>query len=284
MTIDETTGATPNETPEEAPVNEAPVETTDETKDAAFQPVAQPVQSDMPELRNNVGEAIIKVIGVGGGGSNAVKRMYRTRIPKVEYMVINTDKQALDEANVPAVLRVGDNTARGLGVGGDPARGRACMQEDVERLRARLQGADMVFVAAGMGGGTGTGGAPVVAQTSREVGALTIGVVTKPFMFEGSKRTEQAELGIKELSKHVDTLIVIPNDRLNELDANKDLTMNNAFELADRVLEQGVQAIAELILVAGDINLDFADVRAIMDKAGPAWTSAMNLAKCSSQS
>ena len=217
-----------------------------------------------------IGKAVIKVVGVGGGGCNAVARMHKNRIPGIDYIVANTDKQALDNSGVPTIVRVGDETARGLGVGGDPSRGRACMEEDRDKMRRTLEGADMVFIAAGMGGGTGTGGAPTAAAIARETGALTIGVVTKPFSFEGFKRQQQAELGIEELRKHVDTLIVIPNDRLSEMN-DTNLTIEAAFDLADNVLKQGVQAIAELILVTGEINLDFADVRAIMDKAGPAW-------------
>ena len=217
-----------------------------------------------------IGKAVIKVVGVGGGGCNAVARMHKNRIPGIDYIVANTDKQALDNSGVPTIVRVGDETARGLGVGGDPSRGRACMEEDRDKMRRALEGADMVFIAAGMGGGTGTGGAPTAAAIARETGALTIGVVTKPFSFEGFKRQQQAELGIEELRKHVDTLIVIPNDRLSEMN-DTNLTIEAAFDLADNVLKQGVQAIAELILVTGEINLDFADVRAIMDKAGPAW-------------
>ena len=220
--------------------------------------------------RGEIGKAVIKVVGVGGGGCNAVARMHKNRIPGIDYIVANTDKQALDNSGVPTIVRVGDETARGLGVGGDPSRGRACMEEDRDKMRRTLEGADMVFIAAGMGGGTGTGGAPTAAAIARETGALTIGVVTKPFSFEGFKRQQQAELGIEELRKHVDTLIVIPNDRLSEMN-DTNLTIEAAFDLADNVLKQGVQAIAELILVTGEINLDFADVRAIMDKAGPAW-------------
>jgi len=223
-----------------------------------------------PEPIKEVGSPIIKVLGVGGGGSNAVTRMYRNRIPGIDYIVVNTDKQALDRSSVPDRLRIGDKISRGLGVGGSPPTGRACMEEDSERLRTMLDGADMVFVAAGMGGGTGTGAAPIVAKVAQDVGALTIGVVTKPFTFEGAKRQQQAIDGIEELKHSVDTLIVIPNDRLMEL-SDAEVKLENSFEMADNVLRQGVQAIAEIILVAGDINVDFADVRSVMDKAGPAW-------------
>lgn len=217
-----------------------------------------------------VGTASIKVVGVGGGGQNAVTRMYKEPIPGAEYIIVNTDKQAIELSTVPVKLRVGDNTARGLGVGGDPSKGRACHEEDKEAIKEALAGADLVFVAAGMGGGTGTGGAPVVAEVAQEIGALTIGVVTKPFGFEGSHRGRKALEGIEELRDRVDTLIVIPNDRLIAM-SDENLTMDNAFKMADNVLRQGVQSIAELILVPGEINLDFADVRAVMQNAGPAW-------------
>ena len=218
----------------------------------------------------NVGTANIKVVGVGGGGQNAVNRMYRERVPQVEYISINTDAQALDASAVPIRLRVGDNTARGLGVGGDPSKGRQCHEEDRDEIVEVLKGADLVFVAAGMGGGTGTGGAPIVAEVAQEIGALTVGVVTKPFAFEGAVRKKKALEGIEMLREKVDTLIVIPNDRLLAI-ADEQLTMDRAFKMADDVLSQGIRSIAELILVPGEINLDFADVRAVMDNAGPAW-------------
>ncbi len=217
-----------------------------------------------------VGNAVIKVTGVGGGGSNAVDRMYNDSIPGVDYIAMNTDKQALDKATVPLRLRVGDTTARGLGVGGDPSKGRACHEEDRDKIKEFIQGADLVFIAAGMGGGSGTGGAPIVAEVAKEVGALTIGVVTKPFKFEGSQRQRKALEGIEVLKEQVDTLIVIPNERLLTI-SDERITVDNAFRMADSVLKQGVQAIAELILVPGEINLDFADVRAVMENAGHAW-------------
>ena len=223
-----------------------------------------------PIPEGSVGTANIKVVGVGGGGQNAVNRMYRERVPKVEYISVNTDSQALDASSVPVRLRVGDQTARGLGVGGDPAKGRQCHEEDRDEIREVLKDADLVFVAAGMGGGTGTGGAPVVAEVARSLGALTVGVVTKPFAFEGAVRKKKAIEGIEQLRNVVDTLIVIPNDRLIAV-SDEQLTMDRAFKMADDVLRQGIQSIAELILVPGEINLDFADVRAVMDNAGPAW-------------
>ena len=217
-----------------------------------------------------IGNANIKVVGCGGGGSNAVSRMYRERIPKVEYISINTDSQALQRSDVPIRLRVGDKTARGLGVGGDPEKGRICHEEDRDEIKEVLKGADLIFIAAGMGGGSGTGGAPVVAEVAKELGALTVGVVTKPFNFEGSRRCKQAEDGIKNLNGVVDTLLVIPNDRLLMI-SDDQISMERAFRLADDVLTQGVQAIAELILIPGEINLDFADVKAVMTNAGHAW-------------
>ena len=233
-----------------------------------------PAESDensiQPMPEGKVGTANIKVVGVGGGGSNAVSRMYRDRIPEVEYITINTDAQALIMSDVPIKIRVGDQTARGLGVGGDPEIGRVCAEEDRDDIRDALQGADMVFIAAGMGGGSGTGGSAVVADVAKELGALTVGVVTKPFGFEGNRRRRQAEEGIIALAEYVDTLIVIPNDRLLIM-SDADHSMEMAFKLADDVLRQGVQSIAELILVPGEINLDFADVKAVMNNAGPAW-------------
>ena len=219
---------------------------------------------------DTVGTANIKVVGVGGGGQNAVNRMYRERVEGVEYISVNTDSQALENSEIPLKLRVGDQTARGLGVGGDPAKGRQCHEEDREEIKSVLEGADLVFIAAGMGGGTGTGGAPVVAEISKELGALTVGVVTKPFNFEGKVRKTKALEGVEALKEQVDTLIVIPNDRLTAVsDAN--VTIQTAFKMADDVLRQGIQSIAELILCPGEINLDFADVKAVMDGAGAAW-------------
>ncbi|MCH2532250.1 MAG: cell division protein FtsZ [Dehalococcoidia bacterium] len=217
-----------------------------------------------------IGVARIKVIGVGGGGSNAVTRMYRQRIPGVEYVAINTDAQHLIHLDVPEKVRIGDRLARGLGVGGDPSIGREAAQESREDLYDLLNGCDMVFIAAGMGGGTGTGAAPVVAEIAKEVGALTIAVVTKPFGFEGRRRSDQADQGIDALQGNVDTLILIPNDRLTTV-SDEQMTAENAFRIADDVLRQGVQSIAELVTIPGEINLDFADVKAVMSGAGPAW-------------
>ncbi len=225
---------------------------------------------DQRKSEGDIGAAKIMVVGVGGGGSNAVSRMYRDRIPEVDYIIVNTDAQALSRSEMPVAIRVGDQTARGLGVGGDPERGRQCVEEDRDQVRELLEGADLVFVAAGMGGGSGTGGAPVIAEVAKEIGALTVGVVTKPFKFEGNRRMKQAEEGIGRLNDIADTLIVVPNERLRTA-GSEPMTMDVAFRMADDVLRQGVQSIAELILVPGEINLDFADVRSVMKNAGPAW-------------
>lgn len=218
------------------------------------------------------GLAQVKVIGVGGGGCNAVNRMYRDRVPGVEYLAVNTDAQHLLRLDVPVKIRVGDTLTRGLGVGGDPSIGQAAAEESREELYQAVRDADMVFIAGGMGGGTGTGAAPVVAEVAKETGALTIAVVTKPFGFEGRRRMKNAEDGLARLRENVDTLIVIPNDRLASI-GGEDLTAENAFKIADDVLRQGVQSIAELVTVPGEINLDFADVKTIMSGAGPAWMS-----------
>ena len=216
--------------------------------------------------------ARIKVVGVGGGGSNAVSRMYKERIPGVEYIVVNTDSQALVRSDVPMKIRIGDQLTQGKGVGGMPELGAKSAEESREDIYEIIRDSDMVFLAGGMGGGTGTGAAPILAQISRETGALTVAVVTKPFDFEGIRRTRVAEDGIKRLREHTDTLLVIPNERLQVI-AEEEITAENAFRMADDVLRIGVQSIAELVTVAGDINVDFADVNAIMRDAGPAWMS-----------
>lgn len=213
--------------------------------------------------------AQIKVIGVGGGGSNAVNRMIAEGMRGVEFVVINTDAQALLMSDAPQRIRIGDKLTRGLGAGGNPETGQKAAEESSEDLSELIQGSDMVFVTCGMGGGTGTGAAPVVATLARQSGALTIGVVTKPFTFEGSKRGSIAEEGIERLKEHVDTLIVIPNDRLLQI-VDKRTSINEAFRTADDVLRQGIQGISELITVPGLINLDFADVRSIMSQGGSA--------------
>ena len=213
--------------------------------------------------------AKIRVIGVGGGGSNAVNRMIQAGIQGVEFIVVNTDAQALLDAQAPQRMRIGDKLTRGLGAGGNPESGEKAAMESAEDLTALVDGADMVFVTAGMGGGTGTGAAPVVAKLAREAGALTIGVVTRPFAFEGTKRRRVAEDGLKRFREQVDTLIVIPNDRLLQI-ADKKVSIVDAFTLADDVLRQGIQGISELITIPGLINLDFADVRAVMENGGSA--------------
>jgi cell division protein FtsZ len=213
--------------------------------------------------------ARIKVIGVGGGGSNAVNRMIDEGIQGVEFIAVNTDAQALTLTKAPIKLRLGEKLTRGLGAGGDPEIGRKSAEESADELYNVLKGSDMVFVTAGMGGGTGTGAAPVVAQVAKESGALTIGVVTRPFTFEGMRRMQSAEQGISKLKEHADTLIAIPNDRLLQI-ADKRASLQDAFRLADDVLHQGIQGISELITIPGLINLDFADVRAIMSEGGAA--------------
>ena len=209
----------------------------------------------------------IKVIGVGGGGNNAVNRMISTNIRGVEFIAVNTDSMALDTSCAAKKLVIGDKITRGKGAGANPEVGKRSAEESIETVRDALQGADMVFITAGMGGGTGTGAAPVIAKASKEMGILTVGIVTKPFSFEGKRRFAQAELGIAELSKYVDSLIVIPNERLKQVE-DTHITLANAFEIADDVLRRGVQSVSELINVPGFINLDFADVTSIMRNAG----------------
>ncbi len=216
--------------------------------------------------------AQIKVLGVGGGGSNAVNRMIEQGIRGVEFIAINTDAQALMLANAPQRLRIGDKLTKGLGAGGNPEIGEKAAGESSEDVKALLKGTDMVFVTCGMGGGTGTGAAPVIAKLATETGALTIGVVTKPFTFEGNRRRRIAEEGIKRLREGVDTLIVIPNDRLLQV-VDKKASIQQAFLVADDVLRQGIQGISELITIPGLINLDFADVRTVMSEGGSALMS-----------
>jgi cell division protein FtsZ len=213
--------------------------------------------------------AQIRVIGVGGGGSNAVNRMIAEGLSGVDFIAVNTDAQALMLADAPKRVRIGDKLTRGLGVGGDPEVGRKAAEESADELYEVLQGSDMVFITAGMGGGTGTGASPVIARVAREMEALTIGVVTRPFGWEGAVRGETARAGIEQLKEEVDTLIVIPNDRLLEI-TDKRVSLQAAFSLADDVLRQGIQGISELITVPGLINLDFADVRTIMSEGGAA--------------
>ena len=219
--------------------------------------------------------ANIKVVGVGGGGCNAVDRMIEEGLQGVEFIAINTDAQALMLSKAPIRVRIGDKLTRGLGSGGNPEVGQKAGEESAEEMYDVLRGSDMVFITGGMGGGTGTGSCPIVAQISREVGALTIGVVTRPFTFEGSRRIQVAEGGINDLKEHADTLIVIPNDRLLQI-VDKRANLHDAFKMADDVLRQGVQGISELITVPGLINLDFADVRTIMSEGGAALMAVGN--------
>ena len=213
--------------------------------------------------------AQIKVVGVGGGGQNAVNRMIADGVLGVEFIAMNTDQQALMSSNAPVRVRIGEKVTRGLGAGSNPEQGEKAAEESADEIYSLLKGADMVFITCGMGGGTGTGAAPVVARIAKECGALTIGVVTRPFSFEGTPRQKSAEKGIEKFKEHVDTLIVIPNDRLLDI-VPKNLGLQQAFRVADDVLRQGVQGISEVITVPGLINLDFADVRTIMSEGGAA--------------
>ncbi len=216
-----------------------------------------------------VGRPVIRVVGVGGAGVNAVNRMIEAAIEGVEFIAINTDLQSLQTSAASTTLHIGDALTRGLGSGANPELGRQAAREEYDQIKSVLRGADMVFIAAGAGGGTGTGAAPVVAQIARELGALTVGIVTRPFQFEGSRRRDQAEAGIAALSEAVDTLIVVPNNRLLTV-LERNTTMVEAFRVADDVLRQGVQGISDLVTLPGLINLDFADVRTIMSDAGSA--------------
>jgi len=214
-------------------------------------------------------QATIKVLGIGGGGSNAVNRMIAEGVAGVHFIAMNTDAQALSLSNAPLKLQLGETLTRGLGAGGDPEKGKAAAEESEKAILAELEGTDMVFITAGMGGGTGTGAAPVVAEMARKLGILTVGVVTKPFLFEGPRRKRLAEEGAARLQEHVDTLITVPNDRLVGF-VEKKTTMQQAFAAADDVLRQGVQGISDIILLPGIINVDFADVRSVMSNAGVA--------------
>ncbi|HEY9724520.1 MAG TPA: cell division protein FtsZ, partial [Oscillatoriaceae cyanobacterium] len=223
--------------------------------------------ADFNDKLNNIAD--IKVIGVGGGGSNAINRMIQSGLAGVEFWTINTDSQALALSLSDRRLQIGQKLTRGLGAGGNPSIGQKAAEESRDDLIAALDGADMVFITAGMGGGTGTGAAAVVAEVAREVGALTVGVVTRPFTFEGRKRALQAEAGIASIKEKVDTLIIIPNDKLLQV-VDKRTSMQDAFHLADDVLRQGVQGISDMITIPGLINVDFADVKSVMTSAGSA--------------
>src|SRR5450432_2522862 len=215
-------------------------------------------------------EARIKVIGVGGSGGNAVNTMINFGLEGVEFIVVNTDAQALNANLAPTKLNIGSNVTKGLGAGADPEKGRKAALEDVQRIKELISGADMVFVTAGMGGGTGTGAAPVIAQLAREEGCLTVGVVTKPFFFEGKQRSRRAEIGLAMLAEHVDTLITIPNQKLLTLGGEDDLSFVDAFRKADEVLYQAIKGISDLITQNGIVNVDFADVRTVMSNMGRA--------------
>ena len=210
----------------------------------------------------------IEVIGVGGGGNNAVNRMINSNIKGVEFVAINTDAQVLKKSDATTKLAIGQKLTNGFGAGANPQIGARAAEESIDEIKKSLEDADMVFVTAGMGGGTGTGAAPVVARLAREAGALTVGIVTKPFTFEGKRRMAQAIAGIKELSQYVDSLVVIPNDRLCQMPDTPRITLQNAFEIADGVLSQGTRSISDLINVPSFINLDFADVSSVMKDAG----------------
>src|SRR4051812_43237271 len=223
----------------------------------------------MPLRSDSENFALIRVIGVGGGGSNAVNRMIRAEMMGVEFIACNTDAQALLQSDAPHKIRIGDKITRGLGAGGDSTIGQRAAEEDTEKIAEALRDSDMVFITAGLGGGTGSGAAPVIAEVAKELGALTIGVVTKPFGFEGNRRKLIAEKAAEDLKAKVDTLITIPNDRLRDV-VQKNTSILDAFRVVDDVLRQGVQGISDIITVPGLINLDFADVRAIMKDAGSA--------------
>lgn len=232
------------------------VEKVQEEKTMTFE------HDDSQEWRVN-----IKVLGVGGGGNNAVNRMIATNIQGVDFVSVNTDRQALRKSEAPNLLVIGEKITKGFGAGANPQIGARAAEESIEEIRAVLEGTDMVFVTAGMGGGTGTGAAPVVARVARELDILTVGIVTKPFAFEGKKRMEQAEAGIAELAQYVDALVVIPNERLKQV-SNAKISLANAFGIADDTLRRGVQSISDLISGQGFINLDFADVTSVMKNAG----------------
>jgi cell division protein FtsZ len=235
-------------------------------------PVMDEYERDSPSSAYTdgpVGQPRIRVVGVGGAGVNAVNRMVEAEVEGVEFLAVNTDQQSLQQSTADITLHIGAEITRGLGSGSDAAVGRQAAMEDYDRVKALLKGSDMIFITAGAGGGTGTGAAPIVARIAREVGALTVAIVTKPFGFEGSRRGEQAEQGIAALAEEVDTLIVVPNDRLLTV-LDKQTAMVEAFRVADDVLRQGVQGISDLVTLPGLINLDFADVRTIMSDAGAA--------------
>jgi len=222
-----------------------------------------------PSVSRSSGTPVIRVVGVGGAGVNAVNRMVEAEVEGVEFVAINTDAQSLAQSTADITLHIGPQLTRGLGAGSNPEIGRAAAMEEYDKVKALLKGSDMIFITAGSGGGTGTGAAPIVARIAREIGALAVGVVTKPFGFEGTKRAQAADIGVQALAEEVDTLIVVPNNRLLSV-LDKQTSMIDAFRVADDVLRQGVQGVSDLVTLPGLINLDFADVRTIMSQAGPA--------------
>jgi cell division protein FtsZ len=256
--------AAPEPTPEPTP----PSEPEAEPRIAAF-PEPAPRLHRMPLASPSAYFAVIRVVGVGGAGSNAVNRMIDAGITDVEFLVVNTDVQQLALSDAPQKIHIGEELTRGLGSGSDAEIGRRAAEEAHDQIKAVLRGSDLVFVTAGEGGGTGSGAAPVVARIAREVGALTVGIVTLPFRFEGTRRRTMAEMGLDDLREHCDTVIVVPNERLLEV-ADRSTSMLDAFRIADDVLRQGVQGITDLITLPGLINLDFADVRTVMKNAGSA--------------
>jgi cell division protein FtsZ len=240
---------------------------------ASWEPARENLDSlnTLPEV--GVGVPIIKVLGIGGGGSNAVSRMFKEKLPVVEYYAVNTDSQHLFRCDVAHRIAIGQNLTRGLGSGAQPDLGRQAAEESRQEIEKAVEGSDMVFLAVGMGGGTGTGASPVIAQIAKESGALTVAVVSKPFSFEANNRRKNAEEGIARLKDQVDTVIVIPNDRLLTMNTQSEqtFTWEDALKMADSVLQQAIQAIAEVVTVPGEINVDFADVKTILSNAGPAW-------------
>ena len=264
-----------------APPAPAPVAETPVAPPAPAAPAAAPAPAADPYARSAntydespwpakvAGSPVIRVVGVGGAGVNAVNRMVEAEVQGVEFLAINTDLQSLQQSTADITLHIGPQVTRGLGAGSNPDLGRQAAMEEYDRIKSLMKGSDMVFIAAGSGGGTGTGAAPIVARIAREIGALTVGIVTKPFGFEGSRRSQQATLGIEQLHAEVDTLIVVPNNRLLSV-LDKHTSMVDAFRVADDVLRQGVQGVSDLVTLPGIINLDFADVRTIMSEAGAA--------------
>ncbi len=232
-------------------------------------PFARAPYEPVPDAPRPDGKPVLRVVGVGGAGVNAVNRMVEAEVEGVEFIAINTDLQSLQQSSADITLHIGPNITRGLGAGSNPELGRQAAMDEYDRIKSLLKGSDMVFITAGAGGGTGTGAAPIVARIARELGALTVGVVTKPFGFEGRRRADQAETGVELLGQEVDTLIVVPNNRLLSV-LDKQTSMVEAFRVADDVLRQGVQGVSDLVTLPGLINLDFADVRTIMSDAGPA--------------